>query len=359
MNIFENYNTAKQKYGNIALEILSQGIPDEYVYLACKFHVEHMIPIDVLKDKFRKWISYVRNLGRQTYNVNTLTYKQFDDIINNSLEKAMKPNPVYDDGTVFMGEFKTKEDALLYPIPNEWCTSNSSNKFNQYTRDGYRLFVIENKSLDEPLKHVCASVFKGRVIYWDVNDIQQLENLANPRETNNSEHEQYQRTLPKPVIHYLYNIAAQQTDAILNQRTSNHSLNTENINNIMKNKKVIRLTESDLHNIIAEAVKNVLREGYGVNRQKDATDTMAKSLMGMDSDDYMKPYYDADDKNYDAARRHGAGGQFGKHATIGGNRAVSAYDPLELRQRMNQLGNGPQDTLRKSREYRTLSLDNR
>ena len=251
MKIFENYNTAKQKYGEeLANSVLSNGIPNEYVYTACRYYTEDNIPIDVLQQKFRQWMSYIRNLGKETFNINNLSYQQFDNIIRDEIQKAMKPNPIYDDGTIFMGEFKTKEDALLYPIPNEWCTSNSSSKYNQYVGDGYRLFVIENKSLDEPLKYVCASVYNGRVIYWDVNDNQLYEDLRDYTNVNNSEHETYQRTLPKQIVDYLYNIAAEQTDEIENKQNINCNRNM--------NKKLIRLTESDLHRIVKESVNKVM-----------------------------------------------------------------------------------------------------
>jgi hypothetical protein len=253
MKIFENYNTAKQKYGEeLANSVLSNGIPNEYVYTACRYYTEDNIPIDVLQQKFRQWMSYIRNLGKETFNINNLSYQQFDNIIRDEIQKAMKPNPIYDDGTIFMGEFKTKEDALLYPIPNEWCTSNSSSKYNQYVGDGYRLFVIENKSLDEPLKYVCASVYNGRVIYWDVNDNQLYEDLRDYTNVNNSEHETYQRTLPKQIVDYLYNIAAEQTDEIENKQNINCNRNM--------NKKLIRLTEQDLHRIVKESVNRILKE---------------------------------------------------------------------------------------------------
>ena len=159
MKIIENYNTAKQKYGEeLANNILSNGIPNEYVYTACRFYTEDKIPIDVLQQKFRQWMSYIRNLGKETFDVNNLSYQQFDNIIRGEIQKAMKPNPIYDDGTIFMGEFKTKEDALLYPIPNEWCTSNSSSKYNKYVGDGYRLFVIEYTA--EP-SLLCTSQLEG------------------------------------------------------------------------------------------------------------------------------------------------------------------------------------------------------
>lgn len=251
MKIFENYTSAKQKYGEIAETILKIGIPNEYVYLACRFHIEENIPLNTLKLEFKQWMAYIRNQGKETFNVNTLTYSGFKGMINHALQKAMRPNPIYDDGTVFLGEFKTKEDALLYPIPNEWCTSNSSNKFNQYVKGGYRLFIIENKTLDEPLKYVCASVFKGNVAYWDVNDIKQCENLAKINDITN-EHENYQKTLPKQIIQYLYDIAAKQTEEMERSQI--------NCNRKFTNKIIVRLTESDLYNIISESIKDVLNE---------------------------------------------------------------------------------------------------
>lgn len=38
MNIFENFNTAKQKYGNeLVLKMCNIGIPDQYLLSACRF----------------------------------------------------------------------------------------------------------------------------------------------------------------------------------------------------------------------------------------------------------------------------------------------------------------------------------
>ena len=166
MKLNENYNRAEQKYGKeLAQLILSIGIPNEYVFIACQYHKEDNIPLNVLQQKLKQWILYIKNRNKDVININKLTFKQFDNILRTAIQKAMKPNPIYDNGTIFMGEFKTKEDALLYPIPNNWCTSNSSSKFNQYTQGGYRLFIIENKTLDEPLKYVCASIFMGNVKY--------------------------------------------------------------------------------------------------------------------------------------------------------------------------------------------------
>lgn len=213
MKLNENYNRAKQKYGKeLAQFILSIGIPNEYVFIACQYHKEDNIPLNVLQQKLKQWILYIKNRNKDVININKLTFKQFDNILHTAIQKAMKPNPIYDDGTIFMGEFKTKEDALLYPIPNNWCTSNSSSKFNQYTQGGYRLFIIENKTLNEPLKYVCASVFMGNVKYWNTEGYSLFEELRGEYNIINNEHQKYQATLPKEIISYLYNIAASQTE---------------------------------------------------------------------------------------------------------------------------------------------------
>ena len=202
---------------------------------------------------------YIKNRNKDVININKLTFKQFDNILRTAIQKAMKPNPIYDDGTIFMGEFKTKEDALLYPIPNNWCTSNSSSKFNQYTQGGYRLFIIENKTLDEPLKYVCASIFMGNVKYWNTEGYRLFEELRGEYNIIDNEHQKYQATLPKEIISYLYNIAASQTEERENK------MKTENKKYKMSNnkKKKIRLTESDLHYIIKESVNTILNEGFG------------------------------------------------------------------------------------------------
>ena len=261
MNILENYNNAKQKYGEETAEFIrSSGIPDEYVYIACKYHQENSVPIETLKLEIRQWISYIRNLGNETFDLRKLDYHQFKNILTTTIQKAMKPNPIYDNGVVFVGEFKTKEDALLYPIPNNWCTSNSSSKFNQYTQGGYRLFIIENKTLDEPLKYVCASVFMGNVKYWNTEGFSLLEELRCEYNINDSEHQKYQSTLPKEVISYLYDIAASQTEEMENKIKNENKEYKTNNNNIKK--QVIKLTEGELHKIIKESVKNILNSYY-------------------------------------------------------------------------------------------------
>ena len=55
MKLNENYNRAEQKYGKeLAQLILSIGIPNEYVFIACQYHKEDNIPSNVLQQKLKQ-----------------------------------------------------------------------------------------------------------------------------------------------------------------------------------------------------------------------------------------------------------------------------------------------------------------
>lgn len=73
------------------------------------------------------------------------------------------------------------------------------------------------------------------------------EDLRTNGNIENSDHQIYQNKLPKEITSYLYNIAANQTEELEN--------NKQNINcNRNMNKNRIRLTESQLRQIIKESV---------------------------------------------------------------------------------------------------------
>lgn len=58
MKIFENYNTAKQKYGEeLANSVLSNGIPNEYVYTACRYYKKIIYQIYQRACKARKSVN--------------------------------------------------------------------------------------------------------------------------------------------------------------------------------------------------------------------------------------------------------------------------------------------------------------
>ena len=57
-----------------------------------------------------------------------------------------------------------------------------------------------------------VAVTDDDVEFYDSNYYEQFENFGNPKETNNSDHDVYQRKLPQEIISYLYNIAIKQTE---------------------------------------------------------------------------------------------------------------------------------------------------
>ena len=60
MNIFENFNKAKQKFGeNLARQAIEAKIPNQFVYAACKFNVENGTPFNDLYLLFSQWTTYV------------------------------------------------------------------------------------------------------------------------------------------------------------------------------------------------------------------------------------------------------------------------------------------------------------
>ena len=155
-------------------------------------------------------------------------------------KEAYCPNSFFDNGTISIGEFKTLDDAMNFPIKEIWCINRTEdNKFQSYKSQGSRLLIIcsWNRSIQDSLKFVVAVIHKdkvGKVYYWDMNDLPLY-----PEERKN----QYEGSLGDDATYTLYQIAN----------------NRLNCNTNMK-KKLIRLTEQDLHRIVKESVNKVLTE---------------------------------------------------------------------------------------------------
>ena len=111
-----------------------------------------------------------------------------------------------------LGKLNNAKDVQSIPIRNEWSIK-SQKWFDNYTSKGYEFFVIYLKEEPLPFTFVIAAVTDGDVEYYDSNDYEQFENFGNPKETNNSDHDVYQRKLPQEIISYLYNIAISQTES--------------------------------------------------------------------------------------------------------------------------------------------------
>ncbi len=175
-------------------------------------------------------------------------------------KEAYCPNLFFDNGTISIGEFKTLDDAMNFPIKEIWCINRTEdNKFQSYKSQGSRLLIIcsWNRSIQDSLKFVVAVIHKdkvGKVYYWDMNDLPLY-----PEERKN----QYEGSLGDDATYTLYQIA-------------NNRLNC----NTNMNKKLIRLTESDLHRIVKESVNRILDEGWNSivkNRYKDYLKFFRKS----------------------------------------------------------------------------------
>ena len=155
-------------------------------------------------------------------------------------KEAYCPNSFFDNGTISIGEFKTLDDAMNFPIKEIWRINRTEdNKFQSYKSQGSRLLIIcsWNRSIQGSLKFVVAVIHKdkvGKVYYWDMNDLPLY-----PEERKN----QYEGSLGDDATYTLYQIA-------------NNRLNC----NTNMNKKLIRLTESDLHKIVKESVNKILNE---------------------------------------------------------------------------------------------------
>lgn len=156
-------------------------------------------------------------------------------------KEAYCPNTIFNNDTVSIGEFKTIEDAMNFPMQEIWCINRTQdNKFNSYVSQGCRLLIICDwgKSIQDSQKFVVALISKsGKITYWDLNDL--------PINTR-----QYENSIDNDVLTAIYAVA----DELYR---TNNQLNC----NLNMNKKLIRLTESDLHRIVNESVNKVLKEG--------------------------------------------------------------------------------------------------
>ena len=268
MNIFENFNSCKQKFGIELTEKMHQsGIQERYLLSACRFNITNHIPIDRLVNDFKEWNSYVIKY-QPTLDVNTISYETFLQLIFQAKLKHCLPNPVVITNRGVLGRLDTVKDARKVPVETTWCIKARS-KFESILRQGDELYAIYLPYERSPYTFTIALIQKGDVTYFDSNNQRQFE----MDEPSKNAHETFQAKIPKEIIYYLYDRAATQTESMESNNFDNISdniiyknnliekFNITNTDNTMKtNKKVIRLTESDLYLMLEEAVKEALNE---------------------------------------------------------------------------------------------------
>ena len=210
MKIFENYNTVRQKYGVGLVDSLTKlGLPPKYLLSACKFIRDYGITQERIVCLFNEWNKYVEKYNET--DVNKLTYEEFFKLISKEKSKHFVPKVIFINGIASLGKLNNAKDVQSIPIRNEWCIK-SQKWFDNYTSKGYEFFVIPLKEEPLPFTFVIVAVTDGYVDYYDSNDYERFENLGNPKETNNSDHDAYQMKLPQEIISYLYDVAISQTE---------------------------------------------------------------------------------------------------------------------------------------------------
>lgn len=253
MKIFENYNTAKQKYGKELVDMMCQvGIPPQYLLSACRFSKEGPKPED-LKCYFKQWMTYVIKNNRHI-DVNNLSFDEFYNTIQQFKSKYENNGKIYDDGIVSVIPISTYQQMSELPFRNFWCIRK--NKYwDEYREDGAKFYLIinDNYSYDSNCQYVMLEICSnGEGIYWSTdNEIIDKEGSSNrlpPLEV-------YQQTLGSA----LQKIKTIQGDTL--KQTENNQQIKEN--KTMNKKQTIRLNESQLKNMVIEAVKRVLMESKG------------------------------------------------------------------------------------------------
>ena len=255
MKIFEGYKKAVEIYNknsgtNDGKKIVTWynntlGVSKEYLTWFTSCVVCYKIPLYIVLNAYRDWkryvIPYYKENNMPIPKIDGLQYQQVIKIINQCKRSWSKPNPIYNKDGVYVGEFKSFRDANMLPINTSWCITKTHKRYDEFNNANSKCLYVINNNNQDPYRRVIAVVYTDRVEYWDSTN-QRIENNAN-----------YENTLPKEVVNIIYNTTLS---------TNNKKLNC----NRNMNKKLIRLTESDLHRIVRESVNKVLNEIGDTNR---------------------------------------------------------------------------------------------
>lgn len=169
MKIFENYNSAKQKYGEVIVKQLSEcGIPPQYLLSTGRFMKQGIKATD-LKHYFRQWMTYVVK-NNKNINVNKLSFEQFYKTIQEYKRNYGIPNKVYDDGTVSIGKINSHQDISKFPVKNNWCIKQPV-MFKNYINQGFSFYIIDNGDESDYVRYVVLMIGKnGENFYYDLDN---------------------------------------------------------------------------------------------------------------------------------------------------------------------------------------------
>jgi hypothetical protein len=265
MKINEGYNLAVKKYSKeIADKISNAGIPKNFIDAAYRFYVEDGVPIHILQDDFKKWNRYIihnpsiPNGGEKNIQ-QYKTHSDFERALRKAMQPFLCPNPIYDDGTISIGECKNQRDARWFPIQNlafpddnnDFCLSKKIGgykEFQKFINQGYKVLLLYDKSRDvnDPYKRMAILAKDGYLSFWNNQDVP-----CGTTKKPNDPIWNYIDTLPHEAQIALSEFAES------TQLPKNN--NKTNENKTMK-KNVIRINEAQLKEIVAESVKQCLTE---------------------------------------------------------------------------------------------------
>ena len=221
---------------------------------------EYLIP-DKLKSDFKRWDAYVPS----SISLNDISYDQFISLIAKYGINGVAPHPIYNDGNLSISEFLSYEEASLFPIQNHFCVCNSENQFMKYKGQGYRIFLICDKSKlmsDDKMRIALMIAKSGKLAFWDADDM-----ACGITSNAQSDIWNYVNSLPQKA------------------RSALHKLMKTNESKLNKNIIINRLTESQIRQIVAESVKNVLKEGAAYE------DERVYQIMSQAFNELRKAYY--------------------------------------------------------------------
>ena len=244
------YSNAVQQYGKDAADFWSQydfSPTKRYVKKMCDLFYKDKIPQNEITKIFRGYQENAEWFDEMGVDFNKLTWEQLKELVlkqTGEYEKVSKlPNQFYvsDDGLITIGYFNTFEEAMNFEPQNGWCTSVNQGRFEEHHDINHEmLYIIRNNKLSKGsnCRFVIAQVnFDGRIVYWD-----QKNNNLNDGSGRISANE--------------YETSLGDAKSKLQPMKLNNQLNC----NTNMNKKLIRLTESDLHRIVKQSVNRVLKE---------------------------------------------------------------------------------------------------